>query len=271
MMKRLLFFILLSILIITMQPINVVAKESKCSMKPLYLKSSRLVDLDEDYLKPTKKELKKAENLYKKIKSVKKNKNVIIANYTNKDYRIIEIVDAKYFPYTDLIVGTGYNDTYGDYLFITYKNCKKALNTNKMFDKKLKNIIKKLNINKNTTQKEAVIKINDYLCSIIAYDEHIQSRNIHDSSLGVLKTGKGVCHDYAVSFQYLAQYCGIETGYIYDDVQFHAYNVVKIDSKKYYLDVCWNDCLHNNKYLLLSKKDILKDHYITEVYYYCIP
>lgn len=275
-MKKFIIMVLICIFSIQINTFTVRATETtnisidspKCSMKPLYVKKSVIGNNK----KLTKKELEQAKQLYKKIKTCKKGKNIIIHSMSDKKMsRLLDTVDNKYFPYSELLYGTGFNDKYGDFYYITYKNAKKAIKDNAMIEKEIKKIIKKLNITKNTSQVEAIIKINDYLVSLIDYNLD-NKNNRYKTTLAALKTKEGICQDYATCFQYLAQYCGIKAGYVLDYKIEHAYNVVKINDKAYYIDVCWNDGSNSNMYLLLSEEEMSKDHYVSDsdIYYNCL-
>lgn len=61
-----------------------------------------------------------------------------------------------------------------------------------------------------------------------------------------LVEGKGVCAGYAFALQYLLMRAGIQSYYVVGDSGGdHAWNMVKIDGKWYYVDATWDDPLYN--------------------------
>ena len=61
-----------------------------------------------------------------------------------------------------------------------------------------------------------------------------------------LVEGKGVCAGYAFALQYLLMRAGIQSYYVVGYAgESHAWNLVKIDGKWYYVDATWDDPLYN--------------------------
>lgn len=277
MLKVILTFTLLIVASFSVDISKCEAKEytEKCTMQPVYNKCTRYYDqFLGKAIKPTKKELLQAKKMYRQIKNLKKGKKLIYSNISDKKFdRICAVLNGKYFPYSYAEFGCGYNEKYGDFYFITYKNAKKVVQENKEIKRRVKRIIKSLGITKDTTQYDAVIRINNYLVENIEYKD-LSARYDMCSTYAALKSKKGVCYDYAVCFQALAQYCGIKAGYVdcyvrgYDD-GYHASNTVKLQGDELYLDVCWNDDgTGANDWMFLSRDEFLKTRDVYEVAYY---
>lgn len=120
-------------------------------------------------------------------------------------------------------------------------------------------ILQELNINSYTTQKEAIIRINRYLCEN-SYYEYDESKRDGYPYASIMNEGK-VCHNYALAFQMLCLHAGIECEYYASNTINHAWNKVYCsDGTYYWVDVCWNDGNDITKYLLLTTEQLLKTH-----------
>lgn len=121
-------------------------------------------------------------------------------------------------------------------------------------------ILNVLGIDKTTTQKEAIIKINNFICENKKYSDHNVDRSLANSIFG----STGICHNYAVAFQTLCLASGIECYYIESKEMNHAWNqVVFSDGSHLWVDVTWNDLNDNNqKYLLISDEEFKITHII---------
>lgn len=127
-------------------------------------------------------------------------------------------------------------------------------------------ILKQLNIDNTTTQKEAITRINSWLCKQKEYDyaalDDVTRRN--SSMFYSLFNKEGVCANYAVAFQILCLSAGIECHYYSSSSMNHAWNKVYFSDGSYrWVDVTWND--NDNpakwsKYLLITDEQLLKDH-----------
>ena len=125
-------------------------------------------------------------------------------------------------------------------------------------------VLKELGINNNMTQKEAITRINNWLCDNKNYDyaaiDDISRRDtsIYNSMMG----RKGICENYAVAFQILCLAAGIECHYYGSSSMNHGWNKVYFSDGSYrWVDVTWNDSENNRtKYLLITDDQLLKDH-----------
>ena len=108
------------------------------------------------------------------------------------------------------------------------------------------------------TEREKVIAIADFICRSISYDVEGANSNKYAHSqydvTGILTSGNriAVCAGYSHIFDSLAKLAHLDTrrvsGYTkttFQDVNYlgglHAWNIVKVDGKEYYLDVTWSD------------------------------
>ena len=119
-------------------------------------------------------------------------------------------------------------------------------------------VVKSLKIDEYTEQKDAVIMINNYLCKKLNYQ--LSSNNPYQAFHSNLAN----CEGYARLFDRFCSIinvdCEYESGRVKTNGEFglHAWNKVKLDSKWYYIDVCWNDSSNPNKYLL--SETLWSDH-----------
>lgn len=139
----------------------------------------------------------------------------------------------------------------------------------------LKKIIKSETSEKNT-DKENIKAIHDYLVNNTDYDmKNYKKGTIPESSYritGILQHGVSVCNGYMENFQLLMDMLGINcisvsgkanngsgNGY-----QKHAWNMVEIDNKWYWIDVTWDDPSNvkmlRYDYYLLTDKQMKTDH-----------
>ena len=99
-------------------------------------------------------------------------------------------------------------------------------------------VIKQLGITNRTTVRDAVGKINIFLCEYLEYDFSLKNHYPYEAFRDKIT----VCSGYAWMFQFLCQRCGIESYYIPEHDINHAYNsVVFSDGTTLYVDVTWND------------------------------
>ena len=90
--------------------------------------------------------------------------------------------------------------------------------------------------------------INNYICNVFEYDGKAPETNpTLDGIVELQNGGKAQCMIYADLFQTMCESVGITcwciAGMASDELgsDGHAWNMVCIDGKYYYIDVCWND------------------------------
>ena len=86
--------------------------------------------------------------------------------------------------------------------------------------------------------------IHDLLALIIPYDmEGVKKSPMPPQDYWtVLKTGKGVCQGYALTYKKFCEIIGIECDYVFgwNRTATHAWNIVKLEGKCYLLDTTWD-------------------------------
>lgn len=124
-----------------------------------------------------------------------------------------------------------------------------------------------------------ILKIHDYLVESIDYDSNTTSIGSY-SIYGALIDKKCVCEGYAKALKYLLNSanipCEIAQGTAINSsgkTESHAWNIVKIDKKWYYIDATWNDPIIigdgtvaksiQYKYFLKGSKTFDKDHILS--------
>lgn len=108
------------------------------------------------------------------------------------------------------------------------------------------------------TDFEKATAINNYLINLMSYDYSYK----HVSTFDALAYGTGVCQGYANAYKKLMDAAGIPTDYVSGQANGgrHAWNRSLIGGQYYYTDVCWNDSMGGNYYLLISYEEISVDH-----------
>lgn len=121
---------------------------------------------------------------------------------------------------------------------------------------------------KRKTDYEKALYIAKWIVNNTKYDKAYRN----DSAYSTLKKGKGTCLGYTLLFQRLAMEVGLKSYVIIGetDNERHAWNLVKIGRRYYYLDVCWMDNSfvdydyflfgtdYCNKYRILDKETEIK-------------
>lgn len=269
-MKHSVFIVLAIVLVL---PMNCFAmskrvKKKKCSMKPIKVYYDSLTGKQ---FKPTKEEKKQAAEIYKKMK--KGDLRVRASEYDNLSH-LYGIIQTEYFPYEGCRCSAQLYGDEDDFLYFKKLNTQRAIRVNKKVEKKVKSTIKKLKISKKTTQVNAIKKINKWICDNMSYDyqraKDRKKSNYSDADYTPsIISGKGICGDYARTFTFLANYCGIDSGCVINKTVTHEYNLVKISKQTFYMDVCYNDSSKSNNYTLLSKSQLKKrGHTIGQVIWY---
>lgn len=118
------------------------------------------------------------------------------------------------------------------------------------------------NIRDEMSDVEKEYKIVNHIMEKIEYvrgGEIAVETNVYDTYI----EGKSVCFGYALIFQYLANFAGLEnykvqTNLSIEDIdnglENHVWNIVKIDDKYYQLDITWADDTLNYAYINVSNE-----------------
>lgn len=122
-----------------------------------------------------------------------------------------------------------------------------------------KRILAEIGVTSGMKQKDAIIKINDYLVRT-RYYEYDKSKVDGSPEFSIFNSA-AVCHNYSMAFQMLCLHAGIECHYYSSNTMNHAWNKVYFSDGTYaWVDVCWNDSDSPNRYLLITTEQLLKDH-----------
>ena len=116
-----------------------------------------------------------------------------------------------------------------------------------------------------------------YLAAIISlttsYDNASSGAKSSATAYGAIECGLSICQGYASCFEYLCQkadlWCKQVTGVSQDTA--HVWNLVKLESGTYHVDVTWADDDKNTpldsgwqSYFMLTQDEILTDHEIDD-------
>lgn len=141
----------------------------------------------------------------------------------------------------------------------------------KSLNKEIKKVLKSLQVSK-LSQVGKVKAIHDYIVNLVEYDVSLNKPD--HSAYGGLVSSKHrtVCQGYALLVYKMLTEAGVPahyvTGYAGED---HAWNVVKIDGKWYYLDATWNDPVSDqpilsHEYFLVGSKKMKEEHTLDQPY-----
>ncbi len=98
---------------------------------------------------------------------------------------------------------------------------------------------------------DKIKRVYEWICDNVAYDYSYNDGSIYDALIGK----KSVCAGYAGAFQVIMEALGIECYINEGEVnrEAHAWNIVKLDGKYYFVDATWGDTGNDyDKYLLFG-------------------
>lgn len=104
---------------------------------------------------------------------------------------------------------------------------------------------------------DKIKRVYKWVCDNVTYDYSYTQGSIYDAMID----GKSVCAGYAGTFQVIMEALGIEC-YINEgkvNGQDHAWNIVKLEGKYYFVDVTWGDTSKEYDKYLLFGTDIRTD------------
>lgn len=134
--------------------------------------------------------------------------------------------------------------------------------------KKISEIISKVPSNASEYEKE--LYIHNYIINHCKYNFESNNPKIY-TSYGCLVENKAVCEGYSKATQLLLNTIGIECRTVTGakENEPHMWNIAKINSKWYHLDVTWDSSneIGNHNYFNLNDEIIKKDHIINEESY----
>lgn len=104
---------------------------------------------------------------------------------------------------------------------------------------------------------DKAVAINNWVCAAMTYDHDgaggTATAPHQDGLIAIQMGGKGVCGEYADLFKTMCQAVGVDCDKVcgFVDSVPHAWDVVAIDGKEYFVDPTWNDTENNpNRYLM---------------------
>ena len=98
---------------------------------------------------------------------------------------------------------------------------------------------------------EKALYLHDYLATHCEYDLSYSKYNAYN----VLVEKSAVCQGYALAYEFLCKRAGLTVYYVTSEENNHAWNIVMVDGRYYFVDCTWDDpsnywyesrCLHKN-------------------------
>lgn len=185
--------------------------------------------------------------------------------------------DYLYYAYSEYRLELDPETSYGlgdeffltlDYHFIYYTSNQQEISV----DDKVKEVIDDFGFTASTTDRQKADAIYAYITENVTYDyDNLEddAYKLKFSAYAALINKTAVCEGYAVLFYRLAEECGLDARVITGsgtsnarDVN-HAWNIVGIDDKYYYLDATWDaECDGDYRYYLKGSTDF--DSHVNE-------
>lgn len=152
---------------------------------------------------------------------------------------------AKNGYITGILSGTCITVRGTEYRYVTFQfNYLTTKKQEKKIDKIVRSIARKYRKGSRATRAK---KAHDYLVRHMRYDDR------YYSPYHAFTKGRGICMSYALAYQRLMQEMNIPC--IYIKGKNHAWNMVKINSVWYNVDVTWDDAKGGYRYFLKADKD----------------
>ena len=121
------------------------------------------------------------------------------------------------------------------------------------------------------TDFEKVWYIEDYICNSFTYDyDFINEKNSITPTLeSAVNDRDFICGNYAVLLKDLLNRANVNCLIVLGKSkrgELHAFNLVELEDKWYWLDTTWNDESNSKNYFLKGSKDFLESHEIANIY-----
>lgn len=161
-------------------------------------------------------------------------------------YLTKDVTEYVYTTYNYALHNVWYStrDFAGKIWFSPCNNGSEVNNLNAVYAE-AERIIQELGIDENTRQRDAIVRINNYVCENMSY-QNDDTKVVRDAYASFFMD-TGVCYNYTVQFQVLCLTAGIECHYIISDDGTHCWNQVFFSDGSYcWIDVCWNDNVAKN-------------------------
>lgn len=115
----------------------------------------------------------------------------------------------------------------------------------------------------NQSDEDKIKYISDWIKEKFTYSD-TNNHSVYDA----LVSNETVCNSYAAVFKAMCNKVGIQCDVITGTANNtqailpHAWNVLYLNNNmEYYFDICWNDCIEEDRYYFMSKDQISKDHF----------
>lgn len=183
--------------------------------------------------------------------------------YTGREYAVVSISTTGQIIRLNLTYSPSYMKN-------GVVNMEKIEKHRRQIDAAADKALSKLHTKMTDVEKAAVL--HDYLVKQVVYNDS-ESRDSRLTEVGALIEKKANCQGYSVAYKMLLEKAGIPAKCYSSKKMKHMWNLVKIKSKWYHVDVTWDDPLNQrnskecfgvvlHKYFLLSDKGIKKrEHY----------
>lgn len=141
-----------------------------------------------------------------------------------------------------------------------------------ILDAKIEEVIEGFNFDANSTPRQKSDTIYKYITDNVTYDyTNLDNAEYYlkHTAYAALIDGTAVCQGYALLYYRLARECGLETRVITGRSrgENHAWNIVKIEDKYYYLDSTWDAGKQRYDYYLKGSTNFIADHTPEDQYF----
>lgn len=152
-------------------------------------------------------------------------------------------VDGDYIYYNLAGANGGYTYDYekGAYKVVLSFSYYDTAAEEEAVNKNIRSFFSKYNVN-DYSDYEMLKIIHDYIIDSCEYNYNDMENNYNYSAYGALIKGKAVCQGYALAFYRLAKEAGFDVRIaVSDEKGNHAWNVVRLGGKSYFVDCTWDD------------------------------
>ena len=234
---------------------------------------NNIISNSSQFYRELRKHLLKRENnfsitYYGSYNSIENDGNELLKQIRNLDYK--DTSDDGEFLVED-ITRIGFNCTHNStrcvYTFnVNYSETAEQV---KKLNKKIKKVLKKLKIEKYSKYKRTKL-IHDYVVNTVSYDQTLSDYTAYGALVD--KKHSTVCQGYTQLMYKMLTEAGINAHYISGKAtnstgvtQEHAWNIVKLKGKWYYIDATWDDPISTEPilrydYFLVGSNTLNKDH-----------
>lgn len=207
---------------------------------------------------------KKAKKAHKAIRKGKQKHYWMKVKHTKDARAVLAYMSEVYLPYQ---AAQRYPDCVhvfrsvkgGSYKIDLHPRLYKKLRKKDRYVRNIvKGAIRSMQITTFTPEREAVEKVNKWICDRVDYDMRVDDPKAYTfnwNAYQALKSGVCVCEGYADLFQIFMTELGIRA-YRQENTN-HIWNTVVIDGEPLQVDVCWNDNGGSYRWMLAK---VFDDH-----------